>query len=251
MSWTHSSKAAILAALLAVSLVAVGTAGAISVSADAPEQTQVDESVTATVTIQDPFEEQPDQWTLQGTTALENASWTVTTLRQGSTVETNEYAGDNFTQNLDIESGVDEVEIQVSGTVPALSTFDYDEMSAENYTVASIARNVDGTANTIESFAAHRYTVAEGDTPNSLEARQAIDAAIEANGGTNDKINQAISSYNAGNFENAVSLANEAESSAGTSSLLMIGAGVVVLLALVGGGYYYWQSRQESSYKLQ
>ncbi|MHB9288074.1 hypothetical protein ACKVMT_13655 [Halobacteriales archaeon Cl-PHB] len=251
MSWTHSSKTTILAVLLAVSLVAVGTAGAISVSADAPDQTQVGESVSATVTISDPFEDQPDQWTLQGTSGLDNASWTVTTLQQGSTVETNQYAGDNFTQDLSIDSGVDEVQIEVSGAAPALNSFDYEEMSAENYTVATVARNVDGTANAIESFTAHRYTVADGDAPNSLEARQAIDAAIDANGGTNDKIDQAISSYDAGNFQNAVSLAEEAESSAGTSSLLLIGAGVVVLLALVAGGYYYWQSRQQTNYKLQ
>lgn len=251
MSSTHSSRAAILAALLAISLVAVGTAAAIDIAGDPPGQTQEGETVSMTVTIQDPFAEQPDQWTLQGSSALENASWTVTTLQQGSTVETTEYAGSNFTQDLSIDSGVDEVEIQVSGAVPALNTFDYENKAAENYTVASVARNVDGTANVLKAFTAHRYTAAPDGETSSLDARKAIDAAIEANGGTNDKIKQAISSYNNGNFENAVSLANEAESGAGTSQFLLIGAGVVVILALVGGGYYYWQSRQQSNYKLQ
>jgi len=251
MSWIHSSKGVVLGVLLAVSLVAVGTAAAATVSGTTPGPTAEGESVTASATVEEPFRDMPDQWTLQGATDLENASWTVTVSSQGDEVETQSFTGQSFTYDLTRDTGATTVEIDVSGDVPALNTYDYANRAAENYTAIAVGQSSGDTMSEMATLEAHRYTSAPGDAVGSQEARAAIDAAIESVGGQNQKIEQAISAYDNGNFENAVSLAEEAESGAQSSQLLMIGAGVVVVLLLVGGGVFYWRQNRDKGHKLQ
>mgnify|MGYP000123806774 CR=1 FL=1 len=251
MSWIHSSKGVVLGVLLAVSLVAVGTAAAATVSGSAPAATAEGETVSTTATVEEPFRDMPDQWTLQGTTDLENASWTVTVSAQGDEVDTQSFSGGSFTYDLDRQTGATTVEIDVTGEVPALNTFDYGNPAAENYTAASVGQSSGDTMTAMATFEGHRYTSAPGDAVGSQEARAAIDEAVESAGEDNGNVQQAISAYNNGNFENAVSLAEDAESGAQTSQLLMIGAGVVVVLLLVGGGVYYWRQNRDKGHKLQ
>lgn len=245
MSWIRSSKGVVLGIALVVALLAAGTAAAVTIQGQAPPPAETGETIDTTVTLEEPFRDAPDQWTLQGSTALENASWTVQVTAQGDPVDTVDSGGQEFTYDLDSETGATEVEITVRGDVPQLSSFNYEEMSAENYSAVTVSRVSDGATTELRNFRSHRYT------EESREARTAIDDAIDSAGGRNDKIEQAISSYDNGNFENAVSLANEAESGAQSSQLLFIAAGVVVVLALVGGGVYYWREQRKSDYKLQ
>lgn len=247
MSWIRSSKGVVLGIALVVALLAAGTAAAVTIQGQAPPPAETGENVNTSVTIDEPFREAPTQWTLQGSTELENASWTVEVTAQGDPVDTIDAGGQSFEYTLDRSTSPTptEVEITVRGDVPELSSFNYEEMSAENYSAVTVSRVSDGTTTELESFQSHRYT------EESREARTAIDDAIDSAGGSNDKIEQAISSYDNGNFENAVSLANEAESGAQSSQLLFIAAGVVVVLALVGGGVYYWREQRKSDYKLQ
>jgi hypothetical protein len=204
-----------------------------------------------TVTVEDPFENAPDQWTLRGDTALQGANWNVEVLNQGRLVTQDDTNGANFTQPLDFEEGATTVNITVTGTVPTLTEFNYEEMDAENYRVMRLTQANGDAIN--ESWESHRYTAA------SRSARQAIDAAAsaveDAGGVGQDDLDQAISAYDADNFDNAQSLAedaqNAAEESQGGLPVVLIGAAVVVVLLVAGGGYYYYQSQQDSDYKLQ
>lgn len=255
MNWTHSSKGVALGVLLAITVVMAGTAAAISVTGSPPGESQVGEQVSMTITVDQPFADRPDQWTLGGETQLENASWTVTTLEQGRTIATNEYGGESFQQELDIASGTTEIEIDVEGTVPGIENYDYRNPEVEDFTVASVSSVVDGTDSVIESWSVHRYTEA------SQTAREAIDAAQEAvtdsgSSQAQDTLNTSISLYDQENFDESADLADQARNTAEESSdsglpIVPIAIGVVAVVVLVGGGYYYWRSRQQPEYKLQ
>lgn len=249
MNWTHSSKSILCGVLLAVALVAVGTAAAVTVEGTAPAATETGESVTMETTVVEPFRDAPNQWTLEGTTELENATWTVQVLAQGDPIDTLDAGGESFSYDLDRENGATEVQIEVTGEVPSLSSYSYEELETENYTAMTVARVSDGNTNELRTWRAHRYT------EESQNARSAIDQAIEAVGEQNDKIGQAISAYDSQNFGNAIDLAEEAENNAQsaeqTTQLLMIGGGVLVVLLVVGGGLYAYRQRQQSSHKLR
>jgi len=251
MSWIHSSKVATLGVLLALSLVAVGTVAAVSVSGDAPAPAENGTEVSMDVTLEDPFANAPDQWTLRGETELNNATWNVEVMNQGRLVTRSDTTGANFTQPLDFEDGATTVNVTITGTVPTLTEFDYEDKAAENYLVMALSQQGGNAVD--QTWEAHRYTAG------SQTARTAIDeasSAVEEAGGTGQNdLDQAISAYNAGNFDNAESIAGDAQATAEESQgglpVVLIGAAVVVLLLVVGGGYYYYQSQQSGDYKLQ
>lgn len=251
MNSTHSSKAIALGVLLALSLATVGTAAALSVSGTAPGPAENGTQVSMTATIQSPFADAPDQWTLRGETDLTGATWTVEALDQrGSVVTRGDGSGPNVTQALDFANGATTVNVTVTGNVPTPTTYNYGNISAENYTVMALVHD-DGDA-IDRTWRSHRYT------EDSLAARNAIDeagaAVEEADGAGNDDLEAAIDAYNAENFDNAESLANSAletaEQSQGGLPIVLIGGALVVLVA-VGGGIYYWRSQQGDDYKLQ
>jgi len=261
MSWTHCSKGAILGVLLAVSLVAVGTAAAISVSGDAPQPENVNGTAEMNATVEEPFNGPPEQWTLRATTELENPSWSYEVYEQGSRVDSG--ATNASTLELDLDSTgtttPTRVVVRVEGDVPDLSEDDYsyEDRSAENYTVMTLT-NAD-SGGELQTYESHRYT--EG----SNEARQAIDSAQAAIDELDDppqeaqdQLDRAVSAYNAGNFENAVSIANDAESTAEEEQqeesglpLPLIGGAVVLVLLVVGGAAYYVKGQQSETHKLQ
>ncbi len=253
MSWIHSSEAVALGILLAASLVAVGPAVAVTVSGDAPEPTEVGEDVSMTITLEEPFANAPDQWTLRGESELDDASWTVTTIEQGRTIATNEYGSATFEQDLDIENGATVVEITVEGSVPEMTEFNYDNVEAEQFTVASVGRATDGNVNTIQSWEVRRFT------QESEEARQAIAEAEEAVAESDSEeaqnlLEDAKAFYANEEFERAIDNAEQAQETAEQANsslpLIPIAGAVVLLVVLVAGGLYY-RKQQQSGYKLQ
>jgi len=253
MSWTHSSEGVALALVLAASLALAGTAAAVTISGESPGATEVGEEVSMTITIEEPFRDAPDQWTLRGETGLEEASWTVTTLEQGRTIETNDYGSATFEQDLDIESGTTTVEITVEGTVPEMTEFNYDNVEAEQVTVASIGRSTEGNVNTLQSWEIRRFT------EDSERARQAIAEAEQAvegsdSGEARESLDDAKAFYANEEFDRAVDNAEQAQEQAEQAEsglpLIPIAAAAVALVILVAGGLYY-RSRQQSDYKLQ
>jgi len=254
MNWTHSSRLVVLGIVLAVALGTAGTALAVSVSGDAPAAAEVGEEVSMEATVEDPFEDQPDEWTIGGETELESASWTIEIETVGGDEETISGSGSSIEQTISADDGISEVRVRVSGTVPSLSTFEYEDIEEEHYVAVELSNADSGETLTDGEFTAHRFT------EESNEARQAIDEASEAVEASGDEdaqaqLENAIEAYNAGEFELATNLATEAqntaESAGQTRQLLLIGGAVVVLGAIVVGGVFFWRSRQTDTHKLQ
>lgn len=253
MSWIRSSELAVALTVLALLVGAAGVAGALSTSAEGvPENASVGSEVSATITIQDPYTEAPNQWELGGETGLTNVSWTVTELDQGQQISQETYGGQSFSRALARADGGDEVRIEVTGDVPAIENYSY--RPAESTDVVRLSRTSGDNTQEVANWTTRPYT------EQSQRARDAIasaEQAIESAGGGQDaqrSLQQAISAYNSANFENAVSNAEDAESAAEgaqqTQTLLYAGIGVVVLLVVIGG-VYYWRQQQDDYDKLR
>lgn len=256
MSWTHSSKSVALVVLLALSLTVVGTAGALSVSpGEVPDETRAGETVTTTVTIEDPFVGMPSEWTLQGSTDLRNVSWTVTVIQQGERVDQQVYGEPSFEQDLVADSGGDTIEVDITGDVPAVGDYTYE--SRETYTLYDFDSVQGSSTSDLNATSVHHYTNA------SKSARATLDEAAAAvndtdNSEARNDLSQAISAYDNANFQNAESNANDAieqaeqaEQSAQRTQTILMGVGALAVLLVVGGGVYYWRSNQSEPTKLQ
>ncbi|MFB6217998.1 MAG: DUF4398 domain-containing protein [Halobacteriaceae archaeon] len=240
----------------------VGPAAAVTVSStDTPDEVRAGERITAEFTLEELYQNpQTGEWTLNGTTELEDATWTVTFFdQQGTQVATRDVGGQNVSVPGVNPDNVAEVRVQVTGTVPEPDSYSYPEN--ETFLVAELEQvRQGGTLNTIDSWEAVHFT------EESREARQAIAAAgdaieaAEAAGASveseQDLLESAKSVYRDGNFEEAVNLAEQArnqaesarkqaESAQSRNQLLLYGGvGVVALLVLAGGLYWYRSTRQ-------
>jgi len=264
MSWTHSSEFVTVGVLLAVVLAAAGAGAALSFGDESvPAEAEAGTETTYTVTMTEPFTAEntdlPEEWTLQATTEFDDAEITITSQNVADdTVD--QTSVENDTTNLTIRQadGVNRVVIEVSGTVPDIAEYNYDDRSVENFTALELTRVEGGSAFTIADGEAqwdiHRFTA------DSKEARQAIDNASDAVGdsedsGAQDRLDEAISFYNNDEFDNAVTAAEDAEDTADSDSnlsqILLLVGGVIVVAALLGGGIYLWQSRGQDTSKLQ
>lgn len=244
MNWTHSSKVIVLAVLLAASLGTAGTATAFSFDdSGVDEEMEVGQQATATVVMEEPFAEREVGWTLIVDSELEEAGITITTTTVDGTQSTVSNSG-SAQVTLD-DSAIRNVEIEVSGTVPEVEQYSYENPEQENF----IAVRANDSAGTIETWEAHRYT------EQSREAREKLDEAAQEVSEDNDDFTSARTLYNSGEFEQSISdseaIIDDAESSEQTQTLLFVGAGVVVLLLLAGGGYYVYNQRSRNTNKLQ
>lgn len=260
----NSNRCSKLATLLfAVTLVvsAVGPAAALSVSAsDAPSQAAVGEDVQTTFTIERPFSDY-ESWTLNGETNLTDVTWTVKLYDQGGDkLDQQSYDGQTFGHDLD-QSDAFEVEVVVEGTVPEVESFSYDPAQQSLLTELSQVRE-GGSSETLDSWQFRPYTEESDEARTAIgNAEQAIEDA-DGNGAdvseARSTLENAISAFDHGNFENAVNLAEEAESSADsaqessqqTQMLLYGGIGLVVLLLVVGAVFWY-RSQQDDYDKLR
>lgn len=259
MSWIHSSKAAVAVALLLFSFGAAGTAAALDVSAsDVPSDAEVGSEVSATITIQDPYQDAPSEWDLRASTDLENVSWRVEESFQGDASGEVTAGGQTVEQTVPIEERGDLITIEVTGIVPAVGEGNYSYDPAQNFTFVELEQVTGNNAQTLDTWTVEHYTA------QSREARTEIDSARQAiaeAGGVqeaSDRLDQAISSYERGNFPNAISIANDAQQiaeesqqSQQTMQLLLYAAIGLVVVALVAGGVWYWRQQQDDTYKLQ
>ncbi|WP_247010034.1 hypothetical protein [Halorientalis litorea] len=254
MSWIRSSESAVVLALLVALVGATGGAFALSTSAEnVPSNTTVGNEVSATVTVADPFADAPSQWELQGETELRNVSWTVTVLDQGQQVDQRSYGGQSFSQALARAQGGDEVQIEVTGTVPEIQNYTYDP--AESTDVARLSRRTGDNTQEIGNWTTRPYT------SESQEARNAIDTAsraIDNAGGSQSaerSLQQAISAYNSEDFDAAISNAEDARNAAQgaqqTQMLLYGAVGIVIVVVVVGGGIWYYRNQQDDYDKLR
>ena len=244
MNWTHSSKVIVLAVLLTVSLGTAGTAAAFSFDdSGVSEEMEEDTQQTATVVMEEPFAERNPGWTVVVTSEFEEAGITITATTPTETIQESGQGEARLT--LDNEA-INEVEIQVSGTVPTVEQYSYENQEQENFVVMEVS---DANSGVIETWEAHRYT------EESREARNKLDEAAEIASEDDDDFTSARTLYNSGEFEQSITeseaIINQQESSEQTQTLLFVGAGVVVLLLLAGGGYYVYNQRSRNTNKLQ
>lgn len=256
MNSIHCSRSTAALLVAVVLFAAVGPASAVSVTSEGvPGSSQVGDAVTVTYTIDDPFTDAPNQWTLQGNTDLENIRWTVTVRRAGTQLSQETYTQQSFNHSLDVNDNGDEVIVRLDSATPPVSNYTYSP--EETYRVTSLDQRTGDNSEELVNDSAHHYT------SDSQEARAAIEdaeAAIDEAGGHEEAAglrDSAISAYEAENFGNAVDLATDAQEKAEsaqqsqqtTQTLLMVG-GVVAVLALIGGGIYYWKSQQQTVSRL-
>jgi len=258
MKRTLIPSATVLAVLVVVGVLA-GTVVAVSVaSSDVPQESKVGDPIEASATITDLYEgEGSDEWTLVASTELENTSWTVEYLDQTDTVlNRTEVSDSQAITGRTISPPVDEVRIRVTGTTPAIEEYEYE--SNQTYLGLQVAQRMGGNEETIRSWNVVHYTDSSRAGREALdEARAAIQDARDAGASVdraNDDFQKAVQAYNAGNFELARSLgndakrkANDARQSSGLPLLPIAGAVVVLLLVAVGGIYYYRQQQQRGT----
>jgi len=251
MNSNRSSKIGL--ALLCALFLAVSPAAAVSTGASGvPDSAQVGDQVTATYTFEELYD-QYDQWSLDGETQLEQATWTVSLYDQtGSRIARNTYNGATFNQSVAAKNDVNRIEVEVTGTVPSVSNFSYEP--AQQFTLASFTQTqTGGTSAPLTGDEVRHYTDASQNARNAIDAAT---AAVEGSGSEEaaDLLNSAVSAYNAGNFDNAVDLAEQAQSNAEsaqqsqqtTQLLLYAGVGIVVLL-LIGAGVYWFLSNRDTN----
>jgi hypothetical protein len=257
MSWIRSSKSTAVLVLLLVAAAAVGTAAAVTTDAtEAPEEAQVGDEVTVSVTLTDLYNES-DNWTLNGTTELNNVTgWEVTKVQPNGNENTESFDGQTaFQTSIESADNLDSVRVTITGDVPAVEQYSYEPR--QTFVGADLDRIVGENVNDVEEVTIHHYT------NESDEARAAIEEAEEAVNASDsseaqETLESAISAYDNGNFPNALNLAEEAQNdaesaqqSAQTTQMLLIGGGVLVLLLVIGGGFYYYRSQQDDYDKLR
>jgi hypothetical protein len=244
---------ALVGGLLVVSLCVGPVAAVESTPQDLPADSEVGTELEATFELTELFDEF-ETWRLRGETDLTNVTWTIQQYDQaGNQVQQNSYDGQSFTESVDIDDGTSRIEVRITGTTPEIDALRYDP--PQQLTVADFTLTRDGgTERDIGTHEAHYYTA------ESREARQAIDSARETVDESSDSdaqetLDSAISAYEAGNFENAITLAERAEEEATQSqqlqSGLLYGGAAIVILLLVGGGYYLYKSRQQGPDRLR
>lgn len=252
----NSSRCSELAVAVVVLLAVAATpAAAVSVSGDTPSSVEVDSSEELTYEVTDLYTDY-DQWVLEGETELTDVSWTVTLYDQtGAEIDQETYNGQSFEQPVDSSEDVNRVEVRLEGTVPAVESYSYDP--PQSMTVASFTQSQEGgSSSELESYDDVRpYTEERQEARTAIEdAESAVENARSAGASVGDAerdVEDAIEFYNGGQFEQAISNAEEAEETSNSASssaqrtelLLMVGAGLVVLLVLAGGVYWYLQQR--------
>jgi len=247
MSWTHSSKVLAVGVLLALALGAAGTATAVTFDAsNVPEDLEVGTQPEVSVTMEDPFENQPDTWEIQASSQLDSATVTIRAETVGGDIDTQSGEG-SASMTLSADDGINEVVIEATGTVPEISNDAYNYQNPEEENFVALQASGEGVQ---EQWEVHRYT------EDSREARQKIDEAAELVSSENSDLQTAISLYDSGDdFGQATSVAEDIisgeESEEQTQTLLLGGAAVVVLIALAGGGYYVYSQRKKNTNKLQ
>ncbi|WP_435069010.1 hypothetical protein [Haloplanus sp. C73] len=253
---SHSSR--VVLATVVVLLAATVPAAAVSVTGeDVPEEAQVGTQVSASVTLDELYQNpQSEQWQLSGSTELTDVSWTIVFYDQtGSQVDLIEPTGQSFSNvGIRASDGISEVEVRVTGTVPAVDTYSYDP--AQEFQLLQLQRGqAGGASNTIDTWQTHHYT------EQSASAREAIDRAgdeleqARASGANPSdaqaNYDDAIAAYEDGSFDVATNLANrsasqaeQAQQSQQTQQLLIYAGVGLVVLALLVGGILYWRSQQ-------
>lgn len=260
MSWSRSSSLLVVA-LLAVAGVAllVASAGAAATVDDdgAPEEAQVNDSITVEFTLTDLYEDDtPREWTLVANTELDNADWTIRRFDGGGDQigSSAEVANETAEEFVSADDDVATVEVTLRGDAPDVEEFSYEPR--EEFLLAEFTeQRPGGGEETLATYRTHHYTEQSRTTRQAIDdAQAAIDSARDAGGDVStaeETIGTAISLYNGGTFGEAQDLADraqeeadDAESGAEFRSLLLWGVGALLIVAVIAGVAYWYKQNQ-------
>lgn len=221
MSWNLSSRRALAAVVVLGLLAAVGVAGAVSVAhVDAPDEAEVNSTVTAVVELDDLYANE-SEWELEGFTHLRNATWTVEHYQRDSLEATEEYDGTSFIHGpIDQRDSdaPDLIRVEVTGEVPVPDEHVYGEN--ETFTAIDLLQVYDDGVewNVIDTWEAVHYSQASRDAEAALDAANAtIEEEREAGSDVSEAestFSDAVSAYESGDHDQAISLAEDAEQQA-------------------------------------
>lgn len=221
MSWNRCSRLGLV--VLCVALIAAGgVASAVSVAnEDVQEEAQPGDEITVSIELEELYTDN-EQWELGGQTDLQTATWTVTQYNDGNQVAQDEIAGGDL-QGIGLDSSdsdaPDTVTVEVTGIVPEPEEYSYPEQQTFlGIEVASIADGGDNFT-VIDTWEVEQYEPGDPGSREAYAALQDADQAMEEADDVSDDIqntyDQAVASYEAGNWEFAVSLANDVVSQLG------------------------------------
>lgn len=253
MNSSHSSRLLLVIVGLVVS---AGVVAGVSVTdQQSPTEAAVDSRIEATFTLTELYQEpSTEQWQLQGETELRNVTWTFHLVDQAGNVQaTNSDDGQTANQTVSLADRTDEVRVTVVGRTPVVENFTYDP--APTFLVAGFTHAREGGASTtLETYEARHYTEESQEARDAIEsARSAIDAA-GGNAEAEETLGNAVSAYEGENFDNAVSLARQAErradraqQTAQRNRLILYAVAAIVVVAVLLGLVLWWRSRGPTS----
>jgi hypothetical protein len=257
MSLIPSSKGTAAVVALVIAMAAIGTVVAVEpTSTSAPDEAQVGEEVTAEISLSDLYSEDTD-WTLRGTTQLQNiSSWQVTQTYPNGTTVTETYEGQSqFELDVTSSDNFDTISVSITGDAPSIQDYQYDP--PQQFEAAKLTKVIGEGESNIETVEVHHYT---NESRTAWNAINEADEAVQNSDSTDAEsdLGDAINDYNQGDFDRAITNANEAKEKANeaqqsqdTMTLILYGVGALVVLALIGGGVYYYRNQQDSYDKLR
>lgn len=249
-----SPLVAVVFAVLLFGTLFAGTAAAVSSEPqELPEESEVGAEMEATFELTELFDEF-NEWTLAAETELVNATWTIRQFDQaGEPIDREDIDGSEASQPIDIDDGTASVEVRVTGTTPEIETFSYDP--PDRFVVSNFTQQRDGgTEREIATHETHHFTQQSSEARAAIDqARSAVDSSSSSD--AQSSLETAISAYEGGNFENAITNAERAEEEASQSQLLrtglLVGGIAIVVLLVAFGGYRVYRSRQKGPDRLK
>ncbi|MFB6269127.1 MAG: hypothetical protein ABEH83_04230 [Halobacterium sp.] len=254
MNLSRCSKFAV--ALVVLLAVAAVPAAAVSISGDAPSTVEAGQQQETTYEFTNLFENY-EQWTLEASTDLTEVTWKIVTFdNAGNQVNEVTLTGQQASYQFKASSGAVRAEVTIVGTTPSPSAWSWSYDPPQTITYAEFVQAQQGGAsNTLETYSTQPYTQQSQEARNAIRsAEDAIESAKSSGAGVSgaeSDLQDAIEFYNGGNFEQAISNAEQAESTAKSAAssaqrtdlIIMVAAALVVLLLLAGGVYWYLQQR--------
>jgi len=255
MSWNHYSR--LIPIVIGIVLIG-GIVGATSIGQGGISQAEIGSDVTVETVVTELYITDTgsiDVWTLRGESLLERVTWTVTEINAADRpIEGAKkvYAGKVFEQGVSLDDSIVKIKVEVSGTIPEVSTWQYEP----GYKVLVMELSQVRLGGTSEVIGAIEVS------PYNLESKAAMESIDKANVVVKEvddeeakqTIENAISAYNAGNFDNAKDLAVQAEDSALATEddrerkgLIMRIVGFVIAVTLIGGTIVWYQSTRHKS----
>ena len=255
MSWNHYSR--LIPIVIGIVLIG-GIVGATSIGQGGISQAEIGSDVTVETVVTELYITDTgsiDVWTLRGESLLERVTWTVTEINAADRpIEGSKkvYAGKVFEQGVSLDDSIVKIKVEVSGTIPEVSTWQYEPEYKVLVMELSQVR-LGGTSEVIGAIEVSPY---------NLESKAAVEIIDKANVVVKEvddeeakqTIENAISAYNAGNFDNAKNLAMQAEDSALATEddrerkgLIMRIVGFVIAVTLIGGTIVWYQSTRHKS----